>query len=504
MSSLVFQSLWKSTECINPPDKLLIFDSVNTTNVMFYLNQISTCGMFYNPDPSGSGCCTVSLDEADYGNYLGMMETFIGGLWDMDTAAPPSANEHYYCWIQNNDPTDWTYAAYLDSDQCTDKVKCFNGNLVLYSDAACTSEVQVLPIQDNIYSVNTSILGNVTVSRKQFADGMNGIAWTSYQPGNMLIPTHKNPVEVLGLIGYILSIGCSLFTSFYYIRAYYYKKSMQSLLITGIQVVEFFKVIVSLVYVYYIFQDVTPLNLVKLTLDLLTISHLFCNMLSGLLLLKILNVHQIKLNFCLQLFLVIVWVSMNILYFMCDYYWLIACEYIDYNYYNAFFNIIEVAVNLKNYYMAFVFIFDALPLIALLGIIVRQKRIKLKNRSKELTWLQIVFEYRHILGLIFFQMCVIFFYEFTAYILEYNLLMNNDRTVLGTGGTQVFWIEAHFLSVVIFNEYLKRYTRDLVNTDVDTKKKEPQKMLLDLAPITTKESSTLQGTKLEKETVVLK
>ncbi|KAJ3322567.1 hypothetical protein HDV06_002944 [Boothiomyces sp. JEL0866] len=473
MSSLVLQSQWLSTECLGAPSVIYVFNPNTTSNSMYPLNEIGVCGLFYNPDPTGIGCCVVSLDFLDYGNYQGMMQNYLVETLDISVSFPPTANNYNYCFIQRTDnTTDWSNAWYLEANQCIDQMKCYNGMLTVYSDEKCVDSTQELQLYPNS-SISTAIghLGSVIIELITIHSGANRVIWTSYQPGNYLVPAHKNPIEILGLIGYIVAVVLSVITLIYYFIQYRTKKQFRDLGICIIMMIDLSKVIASIIYVYTVFQDAVPVNSIKLFLDISSLSFLLCNFLSAYLLIRILGLQYNYLRMAIYLMMSGVWMLMNIPSFLCDYFWIKAYETgLDF-YYSSFFDLVEEAVSLQNYYIGFIFLVDSLPLLTMFGKILVQKRIKQKKNDQASSIWHLALNYYHLIILVLLQVVIVGSYEFTAYIKTYDLFMNNDRSVLGTFGTQCFWIQAHFFSVVLFNEYLKESTRELMQKRVEQEPK---------------------------------
>ncbi|KAJ3252176.1 hypothetical protein HK103_001787 [Boothiomyces macroporosus] len=464
------------------------------SNLMFTLFEQGTCGYFDNPDPSGSGCCIVSLDLLDYGNYMSSMDNFLGNNWDLANSPPLSANGNSYCMIQTNNSasTDWNIAYYLDSSQCIDQVKCKNGKVSVYNDSKCSNLAFSATLNQTEIVAQAGYLGNVSMSYITVVNGQNAVQWTTYMPGLLLVPKHQNPIEALGLVGYILSlIFC--FTSFlYYLWSFYKTRQLRALLIVLTQVLALFRDIFAMIYIYTVFtqDNVLLASIVDIGGNILVVYNLFCTLLSGSFLFKILNINSKWIIYLGYSFLTLLFVVMNGLYYYTT---------VILNYYTAESNLIyleyiQYAITLRNGYITFVLIFDAIPIVILLTILFRQH--VLKYQKEDVSKLTIGYKFRFLLILLFVQLLIASLYGFTSYVIDTQLFINNDRDIIGTSGTQTFMIEAHCLTVIALYEFLKFHTRELVEPQIEPREK--PKMLLDMTVYSSK-SNTVQ----EKETVRL-
>ncbi|KAJ3269281.1 hypothetical protein HDV01_001610 [Terramyces sp. JEL0728] len=434
-----------------------------------YLNEIGTCGYYNSPDISGSGCCIISLDETDYGSYLGSMDIFMDEQWDEETAAPIASNGQRYCKIQTSNPVNWQTAYYLDKNQCIDQIKCFNQELHIFADGECTVANYTFQL-DEIPSAFHTAIGNLTVSSIIRSNGRNVVDWYTFQPSELLIPTHKNAVELLGLIGYILAVITSVYSSFYYYKRSYQTKQERMLFIAVAQTLALLKVIAGMVYVYTIFIDYNNELLVHRIADALGINFLMWSLLSGSFLLKIFNVHSKVLRIAVYAVLVLVFLGTNTLY------WLVGNS-VEIS--NNLSEYIPLAMSLRSGYTIFLFVFDTLPVVSLLYMVVKQNHVTLQTNDKKLTTMEMIVIYKPLIFIFLVQMLILWFYVFTSIVVDYQYLVDNDRSMVGTMGTQTFFVEAHTLTSIVLYEYLKYYTKELVQPSgyLDTPKR---KMLMDI------------------------
>ncbi|KAJ3324334.1 hypothetical protein HDV06_000373 [Boothiomyces sp. JEL0866] len=234
-ATLMFQSAWISTECDSYPNLMVTFDDSNATP-LYNFALPDYWGAICGGDPLlvtyPNACCMSSLDLTLSHGYTSMSFSEVGNLQYSDYY-PASAANTRYCKLVSLDSSSlygFVNTFYSADNSCVNNVTCSStGQLSVYGDSACSNVLETHSLASQ-GTFSSSVLGNVTGSFVAIPSGPITYQWIEYTPEIMLVPNYKGWFEKFALGATILSFFLSLCMISYCLVLCFLKKNFKQIL----------------------------------------------------------------------------------------------------------------------------------------------------------------------------------------------------------------------------------------------------------------------------------
>ncbi|KAI8913604.1 hypothetical protein EDD86DRAFT_217086 [Gorgonomyces haynaldii] len=210
-------TLFADLKCSQQPSALITFDidSLDTTTVdpqwpdiyQFVTSETSLgyCGNYIGFNTTSKSCCYSSLD-LEASNGVGSV------VFDFGLQNQQAADGHTYCQV-NGSP--FGYKEVLVSETCFKGLLCNKGQLSVYNDAQCKSNVLETWNLGQPKQFNSTILGPFQGAYKTL-QGNRTVSWIAYLPANLLVPLFDNTFDLLslsvGVGGVLIALAAWLYT----------------------------------------------------------------------------------------------------------------------------------------------------------------------------------------------------------------------------------------------------------------------------------------------------
>ncbi|KAJ3322505.1 hypothetical protein HDV06_003049 [Boothiomyces sp. JEL0866] len=215
---IILESIWDMKECSGQPTAMTLFPAQNASSLWLtwqdnYLYPY--CGCDYIP--LHTGCCISSID-------LAQSDGIKSAMYVVDDNAIPvadywsEANENYFCKYTADDASelDWGYLVrYVKPDgSCFDGIICRENSLEIYANKNCSGLSESFSLSSNP-QVFASVIFNKPINALyvNFIGGQSITKWTTYFPMAILVPKFQVPMEIVGLVSYILAVGIAIYAS---------------------------------------------------------------------------------------------------------------------------------------------------------------------------------------------------------------------------------------------------------------------------------------------------
>ncbi|KAJ3305300.1 hypothetical protein HDV03_001593 [Kappamyces sp. JEL0829] len=236
---------------------------------IYYLGShypFNPCGSNPASSPLSGNCCTSSLDVSARGSRGVLSGTdYPLDTLNMSDAALSShlthnANGYIYCYLSAADPDSQLFDSfssvlYLNDGSCIDEytypVSCSrDGVVTFYANPHCQDPLHTLPLTDESTFYPHTPAGNVTARLLEVTGASEAIGWVEYEPALKLFPTFKNPLEIVSVGFWILTL--LLHTICVAWAAIHYRRTPKGILIFIVfsQVLWLVRAVSFMVYIY--------------------------------------------------------------------------------------------------------------------------------------------------------------------------------------------------------------------------------------------------------------
>ncbi|KAJ3271398.1 hypothetical protein HDV01_006685 [Terramyces sp. JEL0728] len=445
--SLVFQTGWYSDYyCHGNPDTIIVFNETNPTpeyESASFFNYIPNCGSdIYSVD---IGCCLSSLDLIDTNGYTSFSRNYYGE-YDF-VQSTPLGTRGTYCLLQNITQYEQVYL--LQNSKCLEDVyKCTETGVLVYPTEGCQGSPQAL-----------SFGGNATLYT--ISSGQMTIEWTAFEPPTLLIPNYSEPLEILQLIFFIVTILGFVWLISFQILNFCKRKRRVDLL----QLVYSFLLLIKLIYTFYydynIFTNDEWLATATFILALFDLTSLFICFVSCRLLFEIFKFTRIYQVISIVL-VVLIHLGLEVPTY-CSYATLVtsvpACSSPD---------LFVISIPLRDTWIIFSVILEILPPGIIFFMIMRQLYLNKKRQYRSTTVFTIFF--LQVLGVL-----INFLMNFIG-----PKLARTDRQNLALSGMADCSLVFNSILVISLYQELTRLTRKILTPQTEMQSAKKKVMLLDL------------------------
>ncbi|KAJ3318900.1 hypothetical protein HDV06_006952 [Boothiomyces sp. JEL0866] len=307
MGETVLQTGWYgSYNCKGIPDTIVIFNETTPTPLYSSnsdFNPIPICGT--DPYSIDLGCCLSSLDlKATYG-YQSFSRNYLSEF-SFQQSITPGANGQTYCAIASLD-TNSLYGyqqMYLHQrNVCVEETFiCGETGLTVFSDPGCAGSNETIAITATPTYYQSIYIGNLTVSMREITGANLEIVWIANVPPPLLIPNFSEPLEILELALFIITVLAYALLIFAQLRNYkkgFKKMKLWQLLVSIAWLVRF---CYSIYYVYTIFLSDLSLAIASYCLIVFDITIMASSVITCYTLFEIFKVNSVRKRvFCICL-----------------------------------------------------------------------------------------------------------------------------------------------------------------------------------------------------------
>ncbi|KAJ3271730.1 hypothetical protein HDV01_006425 [Terramyces sp. JEL0728] len=198
--------------------------------------QYPYCGCDYVP--LNTGCCISSID-LDYSDGF-QSSTYVVAPDDIPFEDYwQGANNGQFCKYSaaSGEQIDWGYISrhIKPNGICYDGIACTESQMNVYNTQNCTGEFQTLELTDTVqeFQLSNFSASAILAAYTTFNGGESVKQWTAYFPAAGLVPNFQTPVEILGLISYILALALSLYANYREISKFFQKGKVIYVLLLG-------------------------------------------------------------------------------------------------------------------------------------------------------------------------------------------------------------------------------------------------------------------------------
>ncbi|KAJ3326158.1 hypothetical protein HDV06_000034 [Boothiomyces sp. JEL0866] len=455
-ANIVLLSAWdESYLCSGPPTSMYLFSedwAIPLYNFTIIQNPIPYCGSA--PAEVPTGCCISSLDLSQSYNTPSYTNSYVNTLLNGYQSMPQGASGHDYCSLilYHNSSLGYWNMYYLADRKCRDGGIICDANrnqISIFEQSDCKGNSENISITSDYMEYNSSILGNIQLSKYQADKPGTQISWITYEPQNLLTPTYTYVMDYVALLLFVGAMAISVCSIAFYIRSYFRRGKKQDLLFALNQFFIGIKTIFSFIYLSLIFEDNNIINYFTIARELSNIQSLFSVYTSLLLLSSFWKEYQQSYQ------LKLIYVIFTLLHFGLSY-WLIPG--IVYNIltggYSVFYMYYDLNHSLSQVWNFIYLLIEALPSLVILLKVVR---VALQKKSNNTTG-----KVKKMVILSISQLVLIILYLILSSLTENTNITGSDHTFLTVQFSYTIIFPLNSIFNILLFEYLKETTSLLV------------------------------------------
>ncbi|KAJ3318450.1 hypothetical protein HDV06_000480 [Boothiomyces sp. JEL0866] len=432
-----FEADWITKDCIGPPDIMTVYNSSYTTPTFDAIQgqySYPACGL--DPIARPFGCCYSSLTTKSTFGFQGISINQIYDSYTEDNSPPVAANQHTYCVLESNSTFLNFTKLYILESVCYNGILCVPSNVTIFDSNICDGSYEQFDISASGY-FNSTKFGELFGSIKEISDGTGIFKWTSYIPNQILVPDHKSALQVLALLGYILSIVGSLAAVYIYMIKLKRHKSIHNYLAFSSQLIWTAEHMQVMFYDYYTFPSDYSVDIYLSVFCFTNSASLLSVLISLDLMLKLLkfNKKYIYISFGLAALIHLLMVGWQYLSFLIivnpDLYNTLT---FDLGVFPTFWNLIMFVIDLGPPLLIMYFIFE-----------------EKSERKRALFALKM-----EALSLVVVHLVNTIIYGVLGYISTSSEFFQNDRNILALGGIETFQFMLNGIIILRFHFYMKK------------------------------------------------
>ncbi|KAJ3309556.1 hypothetical protein HDV04_005939 [Boothiomyces sp. JEL0838] len=299
-------SAWIDQQCIGPADSIVIFNESFPTVLYQDTNKyypIPSCGL--NPDIIPLGCCLSSLDISKTDGYQSFSRNYIEPYTVSESMPIASVNQQY-CRFQVNGVNQYQEIYIISSGNCVEQTKCFTDHVEIYTGNQCTGLKQVFNINNTIQTINSSILGMLTVSLEVVSEARMEIAWTAFIPQEDFVPDLSKGLVLFTMIFTLIVLVSNVALAVIQTKEYQTTRRRMDLWHLVLFVFWIFKTLYFFFYVFTTFTDPLVLAIVISIFKFTNIGTLMTSTISCFILFRIFNINsRVIARICLSALVVV-------------------------------------------------------------------------------------------------------------------------------------------------------------------------------------------------------
>ncbi|KAJ3309562.1 hypothetical protein HDV04_005945 [Boothiomyces sp. JEL0838] len=489
MAQIEFQAGWLHTSCQGPPDTMIIFNETNPTylytNYSVY-NPIPFCGL--DLKEVYIGCCFQTLDLSSTSNYFSFSWNYLTDF-TLEQSFLKDAIGSSYCNLTSMEIGSlfgYQQMYFREGGECLeDYFRCNQDNIEIYNSNGCTGLVEIFPLSNNTV-IYASFVGNISISSFTIQKGEMSTVWTSYVPGQYLVPNFSDGLEILAFVLFILAASSALAALIWKITVYRQHKRMMDFWFILCIAEMIFQLTVNFYYQYEVFTSAKLLVIVSFIVSLTNLGSLMFTITNWMILFSIFNIISKRIR-------------VVILFCSCLFHFaLVGPSY--YGYFiqilnpALFLDIYDLGITLSDTWKLLSLIFGYVPPLTILAIVLKVQYYKRHNYRDEK---YLGYDNKRVYSIISIQIVLGILICLMAFDIQ-NLTVN-DRQYLAILLCGYTFSVFNFLALIILIAEMARITKQMVGTH-STKPLEKPVMLVNMVTrVKSAETRTVQGTVIMKQ-----
>ncbi|KAJ3269964.1 hypothetical protein HDV01_000770 [Terramyces sp. JEL0728] len=432
-----FESDWITNNCDGPPDIMTVYNSSFTTPTFDSIDEqypYPACGL--DPLARESGCCYSSIALDDTFGFQGVSINQITDTLGEDMSPPISANQHNYCVVQSDGISTNFTKLYLLEGVCYTGMLCTLPAFSIFDNDTCNGTFEQFDLSQSLV-FNSTRYGWLNGSTTTILQGTASTGWTSYIPNQILVPDHKSALQILALIGYLLSIVGSVAATLIYALKLRKHKSIHNYLAFYSQLIWTLDHLQTMFYDYFVFPSDYAVDVYLAVFCYTNSASLLSVLISLDLILKLLKFGKrcIYLSFAIATTVHLSMVGWQYFTF------LIIVEPDTFNTLTFDLGVFPIFWNL------IMFVIDLGPPLVIMYFIFREK----SERKRALFALKM-----EAVALVIVHLINTFVYGMLGYTSNKSEIFENDRNILALGGIETFQFMLNGIIILRFHFYMKK------------------------------------------------